>query len=88
MNDGWLTRDEMAKRMGWSVRVVELKAQSGEIWSQPTGGPSRNGKEVREFCVAPLSPDLQTPEADAAAYCPASFGPIPAGPKVAFSSLL
>ncbi len=88
MNDGWLTRDEMAKRMGWSVRVVELKAQSGEIWWRPTGSRFRNGKEVREFCVAPQSPDLQTPEADAAAYCPASLEALPPGPKVAFSSLL
>ena len=85
MTDGSLATS-MAKRMGWSVRVVELKSTIGRrSWWRPTGSRFRNGKEVREFCVAPQSPDLQTPDADAAAYCPASLEALPPGPKVAFS---
>src|SRR5260370_23178943 len=59
LTDTWISKSEVVKLTGWSIRTVEWKAQQRKIRVQAAARASRNGRHVRLYALSSLPVEAQ-----------------------------
>src|ERR1035438_8570103 len=59
LTDTWISKSEVARLTGWSIRTVEWKAQQRKLQVRASARANRNGRRVRLYALSSLPVEAQ-----------------------------
>src|ERR1039458_9284859 len=59
LTDTWISKSEVARLTGWSIRTVDWKAQQRKLQVRASARANRNGRRVRLYALSSLPVEAQ-----------------------------